>query len=549
MENSRGLHSDVVYYNGTIVTMDEANPSPEAVATLGDRIVALGSAAALKATAGPRTRLVDLAGKTMVPGLIEPHTHPHMYPLWAIVANLRCPPMGPVSCMADLVESLKEWAKGVPEGEWIKGFGYDEFGLSEGRHPTRHDLDKVSTDRPIIVFHYCGHHCILNSKALELTGVTRDTPQPAGGAIGKDRATGEPTGMFSEIPAMMRAAMAMPKPSEAQGLEYLSVAARDYLRTGVTSTYDAGIFWKEDLVLYQRAIAEGVWPFRTTLMMPLEALPGGSYKNFPFLTGFGGTHLKIGPMKLFVDGSVVGYTGWLREPYTQWKGDHGDSHGMLVNSPERLKGLVMEAHRAGFQVAIHAGGDAAIDIAVQAIRDAQGTLPRPDARHRIEHAHMAQEDQLDAMAELGITPSFYPSHIYYWGDRYKSTILGPERAERLHPLKSAADRGIRFSLHSDCPMSWVSPLFCMWAGVNRATFGGEVLGPGFRITPHQALKAVTIDAAWQNFEESLKGSIEVGKLADFTVLGENPLQVDPMRIKDIKVEEVILGGERRYKTG
>ena len=275
---------------------------------------------------------------------------------------------------------------------------------------------------------------------------------------------------------------------------------------------------------------------------------GADGKNPSFVTGFGDDHLKIGPAKIIVDGSIQGYTGWLAKPYyVPFKGD-SSYRGYPVTAPEKLTPLVMAAHRAGFQIAAHGNGDAAIDAILDAYQLAQKEFPRADARHRIEHCQTAREDQLDRMAALGVSPSFFVSHTYYWGDRHKNIFLGPDRAKRISPLKSALKRGIKFSLHSDCPVTPVSPLFCVFAAVNRLTRNGEVLGPEFRLTPEEALRAVTADAAWQTFDERIKGSIEVGKLADFTILAENPLTVSPERIKDIKVKEVIIGGLSVFNT-
>jgi hypothetical protein len=217
-----------------------------------------------------------------------------------------------------------------------------------------------------------------------------------------------------------------------------------------------------------------------------------------------------------------------------------------VTTPEQLNPLVAELHNAGYQIAIHGNGDAAIDAAINAYRLAQKANPRPNARHRIEHCQTAREDQLDAIAELGISPSFFVSHTYYWGDRHRDIFLGPERGVRISPLKSALQRGIRFSIHSDCPVTPVSPLFCVHAAVNRLTSSGKVLGPEFRLTPEEALRAVTIDSAWQTFEEDIKGSIEVGKLADFTILDRNPLKIAPEQIRNIEVKEVVIGGEKVF---
>jgi hypothetical protein len=543
-----------MFVNGTILTMDDKGSQAEAAATLGDKIVAIGTTAAIQRLAGPTTRMVDLAGKTMVPGLNEPHNHFAMYGVYALrLVNLQSPPIGPVSRMKDLVETLRERAGKTPKGEWVYGRGYDDTLMTEQRHPTRHDLDQASTEHPIFITHVSGHLSVANSKALALAGVTKDTIEPQGGVIRKDPKTSEPDGVFEEMPAQALVFRHLPPLTMDLRLEAMALAARDYLKTGVTSCSDAGVAFPgvgspAEIVAYQRATGQGLVPIRMTMMVGVEFLLGPDGKSPSFVTGFGDNHLKIGPAKIIVDGSIQGYTGWLAKPYyVPFKGD-SSYRGYPVTAPDKLNRLVLEAHKAGCQIAAHGNGDAAIDAILDAYQLAQKEFPRPDARHRIEHCQMAREDQLDRMAELGMSPSFFASHTYYWGDRHKAIFMGPERAKRISPLKSALKRGIKFTIHSDCPVTPVSPLFCVFAAVNRITRNGEVLGPEYRLTPEEALRAVTIDAAWQTFDEKIKGSIEVGKLADFTLLAENPLTVPPERIKDIKVEEVIIGGKSVYQV-
>lgn len=554
MAISNCLFPDVVYINGIVVTMDQANPRAEAVATMGDKIVAVGSNADLKALAGPATEVVDLAGKTMLPGLIEPHNHFSMYGAWVLLQeNLNCPPLGSVSNMADLVDILRERASKTPKGQWVLGYSYDDTLIAEKRHPTRFDLDRASTDHPILITHISGHFNVANSRALELAGITKETPSPVGGVIRKDPASGEPDGVLEEMPAQALVSSLVPRLTLEQRLEAMALAARNYLRVGVTSSYDAGVALpglgsRDEIVAYQRSVASGAVPIRITMMVGAEFLLGEG-SGATFLTGFGDNRLKIGPAKIIGDGSIQGYTGWLSKPYfTPYRGD-SSYRGYPVTPPEKLTPLVLAAHSAGFQLAVHGNGDAAIDAILDAYSLAQKEYPRPDARHRIEHCQMAREDQLDRMAELGVTPSFFVSHTYYWGDRHKAIFIGPERAQRISPLKSALARGIKFTIHSDCPVTPVNPLFCVFAAVNRISKNGDVLGPEFRLTPEEALRAVTTYAAWQNFDEKLKGSIEVGKLADFTVVDRNPMEIPPETIKDIEVEEVIVGGQSVYRAG
>jgi len=543
-----GLHPDVIYVNGDIVTLDKSNTRAQAVAVFLDRIVSVGSIALMQKMAGPRTKTVDLGGKTMVPGLIEPHNHFIMYGPTALTAvNLTSPPVGQIHNMKELITVLQERAAVTKKGSWVTGVGYDDTMLEEKRHPTRYDLDKVSTDHPIFISHSSMHFLSANSKALIMAGIKKDTLPPTGGVIRKDPQTGEPDGVLEEA-AMMLLYTVLPRLTSDQRLALLAQSASDYLKVGVTSCSDAGVAFPgpmgaQDIAVYQSAVARGLLKIRMNLMIEANVLLkqcGG------FLTGFGDDRLKIGPAKIVSDGSPQGYTAWLTQPYhVPFKGDKTYC-GYPVMPPAQLNSLVAQLHNAGYQIAIHANGDAAIDAAIEAYRLAQAANPRTDTRHRIEHCQTVREDQLDAIALLGISPSFFVSHTYYWGDRHRDVFLGPQRGARISPLKSALKRGIRFSIHSDCPVTPVSPLFCVFAAVNRLTSNGHVLGPEFRLTPEEALRATTIDAAWQTFEEDIKGTIEPGKLADFTILDRNPLKVSPEQIGDIKVMAVIIGGQKAY---
>jgi predicted amidohydrolase YtcJ len=543
------LHPDAVYVNGTVVTMDKSSRKAEAVATFGDKIAAVGAGSQIRKMAGPETKIVDLSGKTMVPGLIEPHNHFILYgPLALSRVDLSSPPIGKIRNIKELQNALRDKAMQTPKGIWVLGFGHDDSLLQEKRHPNRQDLDKVSTDHPIVIFHTSMHILAANSPALAAADVTKDTPQPVGGVIRKESQTGSPDGVLEEA-AMGLLFKLLPKPDLQQRVDLLRQGEEVFLRQGVTSCYDAGVSFpgigSDDITVYQKALAQGDLRLRITMMIEAQFLlkqAGG------FLTGFGNERLKIGPAKIIGDGSIQLHTAWLTQPYfVPFKGDKS-YRGYPVTPPEQLNQLVMEAHRAGYQISVHGNGDATIDATLVAFRQAQKAYPRPDARHRIEHCQTVREDQLDLIAELGVSPSFFVSHTFYWGDRHKNIFLGAERSARISPLKSALKRGIRFSIHSDCPVTPVSPLFCVSAAVNRVTSRGEVLGPEFCLTPEEALRAVTIDAAWQNFDDRIKGSIEVGKLADFTILAENPLQVAPERIKDIQVEEVVIGSQSVYKA-
>ena len=536
-----GLFPDLVFFNGKVITMDAGETVAEAVAVEGDSIVAVGTNRKIKSLITSRTKAVDLEGKALLPGFYDTHSH---FPSSGTVALYRVdcnsPPIGQMKEIGDIIEALKKRAEEVPKGEWILGRGYDDTLLKEKRHPTRYDLDKASLSHPIWITHTSGHLAVANSLALRMAEVTKDTPQPEGGVIRKDLETGEPNGIFEEGPAMRHVSRLTPALTDDQWLKALEWAVLDYAEEGVTTTVIAG-GGKRSVTRLQKARNQGLLPLRVISMANKkfqDTLPDDFDNNM----------LKVGAVKMYQDGSIQGYTGYLSQPYhVPFMGD-ASYRAYPIQSREKLTNMVKAAHSAGYQIAIHGNGDAAIDDIIYAFGKAQEEFPRQDSRHRIEHCQMVREDQLDAIKELGITPSFFVSHTYYWGDRHRDIFMGPERAFRMSPLRSAIDRGIKFTIHCDTPVTPMKPLLAVWAAVNRLSTGGKVIGPEQRIKPVEALRAVTIDAAWQNFEEEIKGSIEKGKLADFVILAENPLTVEPAAIKDIRVLETIVGGKTVYKA-
>lgn len=547
---AESLHPDVVYVGGTVVTMDPAGRTVEAVAVRGDRILMTGSRAEVEALVGRRTRVVDLAGRTLVPGFYAPHDHfPDAGRVALYQVDLNSPPMGTVERIDDLVRLLAAKAKTLPEGTWILGRGYDDTLLEEKRHPTRHDLDRVSTTHPIWIIHTSGHLGVANSLALRMAGVDAATPQPGNGVIRKDPRTGEPTGVFEEGASALVTRL-LPSLDQEQRLEAIGWASDHYLARGVTTTVIAGA-GRQGLLDLQEARRRGRLKLRVIAMMYGPSAPNGRSiaDAAGILSGFGDEWIRVGAIKMLQDGSIQGYTGYLSEPYhVPYEGDEG-YRGYPLRPAARLAEIVTGVHCKGYQLAIHGNGDAAIDDILVAYEAAQAECPREDARHRIEHSQMARPDQLERMARLGVTPSFFTGHVYYWGDRHRDIFQGPERAARTSALRTALDHGLRITSHEDTPVSPVNPLHSMWVAVNRVTRSGAVLGAEQRITPLEAMRLYTSDAAWQNFEETIKGSIEPGKLADFVILSDDPLTVDPMAIRDIRVLETIVGGRTVYRAG
>jgi len=536
---------DTIYLNGAVLTMDAADNRAEAVAVSGGRIAAVGPNDEIGALAGPDTVVVDLAGRTLIPGFVDAHSHfPESGRLATTSVDLNSPPIGAMTSIDDLVAALRARAATTPAGAWIVGNGYDDSLLAEKRHPSRADLDRVSTAHPILAVHISHHLGAANSRALALLGIDRATPQPAGGLIRKDAASGEPDGVLEET-ALFSAVGQVPPPTEAQDLATIAAARDQYLAAGVTSAQNA----MADTRLIARlatAAERGLLPLDVmafpTWELALRIARGETRARLP-----ANGRVKLGAAKVFQDGSIQGYTGYLSKPYhVPYKGDAG-YRGYPIQSRERLTEIVGALHAEGLQIAIHGNGDAAIDDILHAFAAAQRAHPRPDARHILVHAQMARDDQLDTIKTLGVVPSFFTLHTYYWGDRHRDIFLGPARAARISPARSAVDRGLRFTIHCDTPVVPMTPLLLVWAAVNRLSTGGATIGADQRITALQALRAVTIDAAWQGFEEDAKGSIEPGKRADLLILSANPL-TDPMAIKDIAVQETIIAGHTVHRA-
>jgi predicted amidohydrolase YtcJ len=532
-----------IFHNGPIVTMDAQDRIAQAVAVRAGKVVAVGSDSDVGRLAGPQTELVDLGGRAMLPGFYAAHDH---LPSAGVVAryqvDLNSPPMGRMESIDDIVAALREKTSRTPKGHWIVGCGYDDTLIRENRHPTREDLDRVSTEHPVWIIHTSGHLGVANSLALAIAGITKETPQPAGGVIRKDPVTGEPSGVIEEVGGLV--ARHIPALASEERIEAIRWCDQHYLSKGVTTTVIAGGNWAsiEDL---KEASARGWLHLRVVAMLSARTgLPATAQEAAKRGSG---DRLSVGAIKMGSDGSIQGYTGYLTAPYHVQPPGKTDYCGYPRRSRDDLTKAVKQYHRAGYQIAIHGNGDAAIDDILAAFAEAQRAAPRPDARHRIEHCQMARDDQLDRMQDLGVTPSFFVGHVYYWGDRHRDIFLGPKRASRISPLRSALVRRLRFTLHNDTPVTPVDPLLLVWAAVNRMTRGGAVLGPDERISVRDALRAVTVDAAWQNFEEAKEGSIEPGKLADFVILSENPLTVPAERINAVRVVQTIVGGTTVYR--
>ncbi len=527
-----------ILVNGKVVTMNPDATEASAFGIIGDRFCAVGSDDEVRKYADDSTRVIDLHGKTVIPGFIETHNHLSWFSIltqWADCTSQRN------MTIEDVKSRIQEKAEIAGPGEWIRGYGYDDTMIAENRHLTRYDLDEVSPENPVMVMHVTGHLAYVNSKAMELSGLGPETSQPEGGEIHKDE-NGIPTGLLKEMSAMMMVGSNFfPEQSDSQTKELLQAAIAYVHQAGVTSIHDGGIASAQYLKAYREMEAEGNLNLRVYATI-LEFLYEELHK-IGLGTGFGSEYVKLGSVKLLQDGSIQARTAALQEPYH----DNPDEKGDLIMSQERLDELVQKYHRAGIQIAVHGNGSAAIESIIMAVEKAQKAFPGQDHRHMIIHCQTASMDHIVRMKRLGIVPSYFVNHTYYWGDRHYSMFLGPERASRISPLASSLKEGLIFTLHSDLPVTPIEPLFSMHCAVNRITREGMVLGSDERISPLEALKAYTTYAAYCSFEEDIKGSIEAGKLADFVILSESPLDVEHKKIKDIEVLGTVVGGETVFE--
>ncbi|WP_281827136.1 amidohydrolase [Jannaschia rubra] len=542
---------DRIYFGGDIVTMNDANLFVEAVAIEGDRITHVGRMVDIEALADDSTERVDLKGRTMLPGFIDPHGHFIAAGTWGLQVDLNPPPIGTTTNMDQLVAKLTERAD--TDAPVVLGTSYDDTLLAENRHPTREDLDKVSTTKPVIIRHISGHVSVANSKALEEAGITADTPNPDGGRIEKNEETGEPTGVLEgNAGALVRDIV--PETTREDELAAIRKAAELWTAHGFTTANDQPTE-PEAIDLYREALESGDLSLRL-IYWPRERTMEDA-REYPAVTS--GTDLTAGrnmivsgPMKITVDGSPQGYTAHFSQPYmTQRPHDDGDYKGFSYwDDRDEFFDFVEDLHREGWQVTVHSNGDQGIQNTLDAFAAAQLAAPREDARHTIQHSQFTRPDQLNQMAALDVHPDFFIGHTFYWGDRHKNVFFGESRANHMSPLKGAYDHGLRPTTHTDTPVVPIDGIQMIWSSVNRMSTGGDIIGEDQRVPPLEAIKAITTNAAWQYFQEDLKGSIEPGKLADFVILSENPLSVghlDPMKIKDIRVLETIVGGETVFE--
>jgi predicted amidohydrolase YtcJ len=538
------MPGDLLLANATVIPLDPAvPPTANAIGIRRGRIAWVGDIADARDGFGGDPRELDLGGATVVPGFIDAHQHVITLGYW--MSQIDCGHTA-VRSIAELTEAVRARAAVTEPGQWVLGRGYDDNKLSERRHPTRQDLDAVSPHHPVMIRNVSGHMSVANSVALRQAGITRDTASPFGGHIVTD-AAGEPTGLLQEKAQDLLGVPFLPQ-DKTLLREYLHTAGQACLAAGITSAHEAGIFSPPEFSVFQEAWAAGTLPLRTYMMIRtpfLEALEGVG-----LFTGFGDDRLRVGSIKAISDGSLIGRTAAVCHPYedalreSTANGEEPADHdlGLAMFTQPELDDIVWRGHSAGWQMAIHAIGDRAIDMCLDAYERALRRAPRADHRHRIEHCGVMRPDIIERMARMGVIPVGQPPFITEFGDGFLAH-LGAERCRLTYPLASLMRAGIPVAGSSDSPVSSYQPLIGIQAAVTELTAGGDPFAPAEALTVEEALALYTRNAAYASFDEHKKGSISVGKYADLTVLGSDPRTVPATAISQIDIAATVLGGE------
>ena len=528
------IKADLVLQNANVITIDRQHPRARSVAVRDGRFAAIGNGDNLADLIGPDTEVLDIAGKTVLPGFIDAHIHVLTSGIRHVMAADCALPS-----IRDVQAALRQQTAGVPAGQWVQGFKYDDTKTEENRFLNRHDLDAVSTDHPILVAHRAGHVYYTNSLGLERAGFTRDTPDPHGGRFGRDESTGELNGMMYERAVEPITYNHLPVVTPDIRMQGLRRICRMLNEVGLTSVHDAKVS-NIELETYQQGHQNGDLTLRAYLLMyhdHFEALRDAGVRS-----GFGDDRLRIGGIKMVADGAIAARTAYLSEPYVGSPCDHG----ILAMSADEIEERVMQVHGAGFQVCIHANGDSAIDAVLSAYQKAQEAHPRQDPRHRLEHCTVVNPDLLGRIKALGCVATPFCTYIYYHGE--KMPFYGESRVEWMFAQRSFLDYGINATGATDYPPGPYEPLLGIQSCVTRTDSTGRVWGANQAVSVEEALRIYTLHGAYASFEEDTKGSIEVGKLADMVVLDQDPTQIDPMTIKDIPVLRTVVGGKTVYEA-
>ena len=530
----------VITSNKVILMTGNKQAQPLSIAIKNKEIIWIGSHMKAKRIQGKH---INFGNQAILPGFIDAHGHASYLAFATQVANIASPPVGSINNIKELQTELKKFIteSNLKPGEWVMGLGYDDSLLAEQRHPTKDDLDEVSTEHPIYLIHVSAHLGAANSLGLSLANISAETQDPPGGKIRRYENSSEPNGVFEETAAYPLQQLAMSAYKDPIGS--VKKAMNIYARNGITTAQD-GASNPETISLMQAADVQGMinldiisYPIgQNGLDKNLDSINFGNYEG----------RLKIGGIKLILDGSPQGKTAYLTEPYYKPPHSESDSYkGYPLIPQSEVSKWVKKYADLNIPIMAHANGDAAADMLIKAVKDAD---INSDHRTIMIHAQTVREDQLDQMKELKIIPSYFSTHTFYWGDWHRDSVFGEDRAMRISPTKSTLNRNMPFTVHNDAPVVPPDMIRLLWSTTNRKTRSGKVLGEEQKISTYSALEAMTINAAYQHFEDDIKGSIEVGKLADLVVLSEDPLSIDTKNLLEVSVVATFSRGVEVFNT-
>lgn len=548
--------ADTLYYGGPILTMEDTIPQVEALAVKDGKILFAGTKKEAMKYVGSNTNEVNLENKTLMPGFIDVHSHITSRAGMSQAVDLSPSPYGKVNSIADLQTTLRDYISKhqLDATTPVLGNGYDDAIMTEHRHPTREELDAVSSSNPIIVIHASGHASVINTAMFKLLQIPEDVKDPQGGHYGRNPKTNRLNGKLEEnasFTALMKLTALLPKPPEtdslSQSMKDFLAAQDEWFSYGQTTVCD-GRTMGVGLTLLREAAAKKLIKADVVYFPDFEANKKEWQSFLPHYMKYE-NRLKFGGFKFSDDGSPQGKTAWLTQPYlVPPEGQSKDYKGFPIFTDEVLYADLKTIFSKNITAQLHVNGDAAIDQALRVIEKLkQEGIYKPELRATLIHVQNSRPDHIAKIKEIGVIPSYFSAHTYLWGDWHYNSVFGPERAAFISPAKAAKDAGITFTIHHDAPVTPPDLITGVYAAVNRITRSGRVLGPDQRIPVIDALKAITINAAYQYQEEDTKGSLKVGKIADLVILNKDPLTIDPKELRSIQVQETIKDGKTVFK--
>ena len=541
--DSQKLDKATVYYNGDILTMVGESPNyVEALVEKEGKIVFTGSSSEAMKIAGMGHNMIDLKGNTLVPGFIDGHCHFANFGGQAIGAQLLASPDANVDDLEMLISVLKKW--NTPENRaltgWIFGTGFDDSVLKEKRFPTKHDLDQVSTEFPIMIVHISGHFAVVNSKGLEKLGINANTKDPEGGLIRREKNSNEPNGVLEELAAIPFMLEAIAPKSEEALIKFFDAGQDMALSYGYTTAQEGRAMQNQEMLV---AMAE-MDKYKIDVISYIDYMFVDKHMNSKWNSKNYINNFRIGGMKVTLDGSPQGRTAWRTEPYLiPPEGMPHDYSGYpAIPNDSVLSSIFEKGFINNWQILTHTNGDAAVDQLIRTMKPLKEKYGNNERRDVIIHGQYIREDQLDRAKEMKMITSLFPLHTFYWGDWHKE-LIGDSLVQKISPVQTAISKGLDVTIHTDAPVALPNLMRVVWTAVARKSRSDKIIGPDERLTPYQALKAITIWSAYQHYEEDKKGSLENGKLADLVILDNNPLKVNVDDIKEIKVLKTIKEGK------